>query len=109
MGDDRCPQWRHSGTPATGKPFRIRGCGVGRVDDNKIVELTEYWNTAAFLMQLGIPPTPTAQEWADPATGRQGHAIGRSALRALDGILPVALPSPHPTSIVTGQVSGVAA
>jgi steroid delta-isomerase-like uncharacterized protein len=48
------------GLPATGKPFRIRGCGVGRVDDNKIVELTEYWNTAAFLMQVCILPTPTA-------------------------------------------------
>ena len=48
------------GLPATGKPFRIRGCGVGRVDDDKIVELTEYWNMAAFLMQVGILPTPTA-------------------------------------------------
>jgi steroid delta-isomerase-like uncharacterized protein len=46
------------GLPATGKPFRIRGCGVGRVHDGQIAEVTEYWNMAEFLTQVGILPAP---------------------------------------------------
>jgi steroid delta-isomerase-like uncharacterized protein len=48
------------GLPATDKPFRIRGCGVGEVRDGKIVEVTEYWNMAEFLIQVGILPPPGA-------------------------------------------------
>jgi steroid delta-isomerase-like uncharacterized protein len=48
------------GLPATGKPFRIRGCGVGRIRDGRIVEVTEYWNMAEFLIQVGILPRPGA-------------------------------------------------
>lgn len=48
------------GLPATGKPFRIRGCGVGQVRDGKIVHVTEYWNMAEFLIQVGIMPPPAA-------------------------------------------------
>jgi steroid delta-isomerase-like uncharacterized protein len=46
------------GLPATGRSFRIHGAGMGRVRDGKIVELTEYWNMAEFLTQVGaMPPT----------------------------------------------------
>jgi steroid delta-isomerase-like uncharacterized protein len=48
------------GLPATGKPFRIRGCGVGRIRDGRIAEVTEYWNMAEFLIQVGILPPPGA-------------------------------------------------
>ena len=42
--------------PATGKPFRIQGAGLGRVDDGLIVRATEYWNMADFLRQVGVLP-----------------------------------------------------
>ena len=46
------------GLPATGRSFRIRGAGVGQIRDGKIIELTEYWNMAEFLTQVGaMPPT----------------------------------------------------
>jgi len=48
--------------PATGRPFRIRGAGVGRMRDGRIVELTEYWNLAAFLGQVGVLPPPASRE-----------------------------------------------
>lgn len=38
--------------PATGRPFRFLGAGVGQVRDGKIVNLTEYWNMADFLNQV---------------------------------------------------------
>jgi steroid delta-isomerase-like uncharacterized protein len=45
------------GLPATGRPFRILGAGVGRLRDGKIVQVTEYWNLADFLGQVGaLPP-----------------------------------------------------
>jgi steroid delta-isomerase-like uncharacterized protein len=44
------------GLPATGRSFRIRGAGVGQIRDGKIVELTEYWNMAEFLTQVGAMP-----------------------------------------------------
>lgn len=47
------------GLPATGRPFRIAGAGVGQVRDGQIVNLTEYWNMAEFLTQVGILPPPT--------------------------------------------------
>ena len=49
-------------TPATCRPFRIRGAGVGRMRDGRIVELTEYWNLAAFLGQVGVLPPPASRE-----------------------------------------------
>jgi ketosteroid isomerase-like protein len=48
------------GLPATGEPFRIRGCGVGRIRDGRIAEVTEYRNMAEFLIQVGILPPPGA-------------------------------------------------
>ena len=44
------------GLPATGRSFRIRGAGVGQIRDGKIIELTEYWNMAEFLTQVGAMP-----------------------------------------------------
>ena len=63
-GDAYTKQWIMTGVhtgdvpglPATGKPFRIRGCGVGRVRDGQIADVTEYWNMAEFLAQVGILP-----------------------------------------------------
>jgi ketosteroid isomerase-like protein len=50
--------------PATGRPFRIVGAGVGRIGDGRIVELTEYWNLADFLGQVGALPRPSSRESA---------------------------------------------
>jgi steroid delta-isomerase-like uncharacterized protein len=44
------------GLPATGKPFRLLGAGVGQVRDGQIVQLTEYWNLASVLEQVGAFP-----------------------------------------------------
>ena len=63
-GDAYTKQWIMTGVhtgdvpglSATGNPFRIRGCGVGRVRDGRIAEVTEYWNMAEFLTQVGILP-----------------------------------------------------
>lgn len=46
------------GLPATMKPFRITGAGVGEVCDGRIARVSEYWNMAEFLIQVGIMPPP---------------------------------------------------
>jgi steroid delta-isomerase-like uncharacterized protein len=44
-------------TPATSKPFRIRGVSVGRRNsDGKIAEDRDYWNVAELIRQLGVLP-----------------------------------------------------
>ena len=44
-----------AGRPATGKPFRVRGASIGKVDsDGLIVENRDYWNMAEVLVQLGL-------------------------------------------------------
>jgi steroid delta-isomerase-like uncharacterized protein len=48
------------GLPATGRSFRILGAGVGRLRDGKIFEVTEYWNMADFLRQVGALSPLTA-------------------------------------------------
>lgn len=48
------------GLPATGKPFRISGAGVGEIRDGRIARVTEYWNMAEFLIQVGVLPPPGA-------------------------------------------------
>ena len=63
-GDAYTKQWIMTGVHtgdvpgllATGKQFRIRGCGVGRVRGGRIAAVTEYWNMAEFLAQVGILP-----------------------------------------------------
>jgi len=46
------------GLPATGKTYAIRGVSVGRLVDGKISENRDYWNQAAYLMQVGLMPAP---------------------------------------------------
>lgn len=49
------------GAPATDRPFRIHGAGVGTVRDGKIHTASEYYNLAEFLNQVGLLPPPEAQ------------------------------------------------
>jgi steroid delta-isomerase-like uncharacterized protein len=44
------------GLPASGRPFRLRGVGIGEVRDGRVVRQTEYWNMADFLAQVGDTP-----------------------------------------------------
>ncbi len=61
---DYAAEWIMTGTqdrtdgkmPITGKPFRIQGVSVGRLQDGKIRENRDYWNMAAFLTQIGLMP-----------------------------------------------------
>jgi steroid delta-isomerase-like uncharacterized protein len=58
--------WTMSGTkdrgdeqvPATGRRFGVPGVSIGRLRDGKVVEQRDYWNMAAFLMQVGLMPAP---------------------------------------------------
>ena len=58
--------WTMSGTkdrgdervPATGRRFAVPGVSIGRLRDGKVLEQRDYWNMAAFLMQIGLMPTP---------------------------------------------------
>jgi steroid delta-isomerase-like uncharacterized protein len=44
------------GLPATGRSFRIQGAGVGVVRGGKVADVTEYWNFATLLAQVGAVP-----------------------------------------------------
>lgn len=65
-GDRYADEWTMSGVhtgdepglPATMKPFRITGAGVGDVRDGRIARASVYWNMAEFLVQVGIMPPP---------------------------------------------------
>lgn len=65
-GDRFAGEWTMSGVhtgdlpglPATTKPFRISGAGVGEVRDGRIARVSEYWNMAEFLIQVGVMPPP---------------------------------------------------
>lgn len=46
------------GLPATGQSYEIPGVSIGRLRDGKIVENRDYWNLAAYLMQVGLMPQP---------------------------------------------------
>lgn len=53
------------GFPATGKPYRIRGASIGELAaDGKIVANRDYWNVAAYLMEVGLLSPPTGSEEA---------------------------------------------
>jgi steroid delta-isomerase-like uncharacterized protein len=67
--DQYALEWEMVGTntgaagplPATNKPYRVRGCSIGRLDgDGKITENHDYWNLADYLTQVGLfaPPAP---------------------------------------------------
>ena len=41
------------GLPATGKSFSVRGVSIIEFQDGKIRRITDYWNLASFLEQVG--------------------------------------------------------
>ena len=64
-GENAAAAWTMSGTqkgdsemPATGKSFTIRGASLFRLAGDRIKEVHDYWDMAAFLRQLGVLPTP---------------------------------------------------
>lgn len=69
-GDTFANEWVMSGVhsgdapglPATGRSFRISGAGFGEVRDGRMVRVTEYWNMADFLTQVGVLPPPGPPE-----------------------------------------------
>ena len=49
------------GFPATGKPYRFPGSSIGLLDaDGKIILNRDYWNLAAYLVQVGLLQLPEA-------------------------------------------------
>ena len=49
------------GFAATGRRYTIRGASVGELDaDGLIRENRDYWNVAAYLVQLGLLELPSA-------------------------------------------------
>ena len=63
-----CVEWHMTGThrgevlgiPATGAQIEIDGCSIMRVGpDGLIAALTNYWDVAGLLHQLGVVPEPT--------------------------------------------------
>ena len=47
------------GFPATGKPYRFRGASIGVLDDDgSIASNSDYWNLAAYLVQVGLLQLP---------------------------------------------------
>jgi len=67
-GERGAGEWVMSGTfansnipgmPATGKSFSVPGVGITEYSGDKISRVTNYWNLAAFLQQVGLmPPAP---------------------------------------------------
>jgi steroid delta-isomerase-like uncharacterized protein len=66
-GDSFAIEWVMSGVhagdlpglPATGRKFSVPGATVGRVRSGKFTKVTEYWDGADFLRQVGVlPPRP---------------------------------------------------
>jgi steroid delta-isomerase-like uncharacterized protein len=51
----------HTGTspqmPATGKKFSIHGASIVQAHKGKISRQSDYWNLAAFLLQVGLMPS----------------------------------------------------
>jgi steroid delta-isomerase-like uncharacterized protein len=65
-GPSAVGEWEMSGThredlptmPASGRPFRVRGATLIRLNDaGKVARWTEYWDTAIWLRQLGFLPS----------------------------------------------------
>jgi steroid delta-isomerase-like uncharacterized protein len=68
-GDRYTFEWVMTGTHtggvsvpgATNRPFRVRGISTGRRSpEGFIVQHRDYWNTADYLKQLGLLPSPEA-------------------------------------------------
>jgi steroid delta-isomerase-like uncharacterized protein len=49
---------RQRGLPATGKRFAFPGVSIGMLHGGKITDNRDYWNLAAYLMQVGVMPSP---------------------------------------------------
>lgn len=64
-GDRVVVRWTGSGThvgevngvPATGKPIRVDAISIHRMEDCKIAETWETWDTLGFLQQIGAIPS----------------------------------------------------
>jgi steroid delta-isomerase-like uncharacterized protein len=66
-GDRGAGEWVLSGTfahsnnpamPATGKKFSIPGVAINEYSGDKISRVTNYWNLASYLQQVGLMPAP---------------------------------------------------
>ncbi|HEX9994770.1 MAG TPA: ester cyclase [Acidimicrobiales bacterium] len=65
-GDRVVVRWTGSGThvgdmngiPPTGRSIRVDAISIHRVEDGKVAETWEVWDTLGFLQQLGVVPTP---------------------------------------------------
>jgi steroid delta-isomerase-like uncharacterized protein len=64
-GDSFAIEWVMSGVhsgdlpglPATGRRFSVPGATVGQVRNGKFTKVTEYWDGADFLRQVGVLPS----------------------------------------------------
>jgi steroid delta-isomerase-like uncharacterized protein len=67
-GDRVVVRWVGSGThvgevngvPPTGNAVRVDALSVHRIEDGKIAETWEVWDTLGFLQQVGVLPAPEA-------------------------------------------------
>ena len=69
-GDGAATEWTMSGTYSggapgmtamTGKPFSVKGATIMQVRDGKISRVSDYWDSAQFLRQVGsMPSIPSA-------------------------------------------------
>jgi steroid delta-isomerase-like uncharacterized protein len=64
-GDRAATEWIMSGSfsnaypgfpPATDKNFIVRGATIMELRDSKIFRISDYWNFASFLQQVGTSP-----------------------------------------------------
>jgi steroid delta-isomerase-like uncharacterized protein len=67
-GDRVCTRWIARGThegdleglPATGRTMQIDGMSIDRIEDGKIVETWDNWDTIGMMRQLGAIPEEQA-------------------------------------------------
>ena len=63
-GDRVVVRWTGSGThvgevngiPPTGRPIRVDAISIHRMENGKIAETWEIWDTLSFLQQIGVVP-----------------------------------------------------
>jgi steroid delta-isomerase-like uncharacterized protein len=46
-----------NGVPPTGRAIRVDAISVHRIEDGKIAETWQVWDTLSFLQQIGVIPT----------------------------------------------------
>jgi len=68
-GDKAATEWTMSGTysskqpgapPVTGRPFSIKGATIMQLRDGRISRVSDYWDSALFLRQVGSLPSIAA-------------------------------------------------